>query len=150
MIAIRPVERRDLAGWRPRWDGYNAFYGREGATALPEAVTSATWTRFFDDAEPMHANVAVRDGRLVGLAHFLFHRNMARIAPVCYLNDLFTVPELRGQGIARALIESVYERARAEGSARVYWHTRVDNAAARRLYDTLATHDGFIVYSRDL
>ena len=150
MIAIRGVERGDYPGWRPLWDGYNAFYGREGATAVPEAVTETTWNRFFDAAEPMHAHVAVLDGRLVGLAHFLFHRNMTRVAPVCYLSDLYTAPALRGQGIARALIESVYARARAEGSRRVYWHTRADNATARRLYDTLAAHDGFLVYARDL
>ena len=150
MIEVRPVERADYAAWRPLWDGYNAYYGRSGATALPEEITAATWGRFFDAKEPMYANVAMADGRLAGLVHFLFHRNMTRLAPVCYLSDLFTIPELRGRGVARALIESVYERARTEGCKRVYWHTKADNAAARKMYDTLATHDGFIVYARDL
>ena len=150
MIEVRPLEQADYEGWRPLWDGYNAFYGRSGPTALPEEITAATWQRFFDAAEPMFANVAVENGRLVGLVHSLFHRNMARLAPVCYLSDLFTVPEMRGRGVGRMLIESVYERARAEGCKRVYWHTKTDNAAARKLYDTLATHEGFIVYTRDL
>jgi len=150
MIEVRPLERADYEGWRPLWDGYNAFYGRSGPTALPEEITAATWQRFFNAAEPMFANVAVENGRLVGLVHALFHRNMARLAPVCYLSDLFTVPEMRGRGVGRMLIESVYERARAEGCKRVYWHTKTDNAAARKLYDTLATHEGFIVYTRDL
>ena len=150
MIAVRALEQADYDGWRPLWDGYNAFYGRSGETALPEEITAATWSRFFEANEPMHANVAVEDGRIVGLVHFLFHRNMTRIAPVCYLSDLFTVPAMRGRGVGRMLIESVYERARADGCKRVYWHTKADNAAARKLYDTLATHEGFVVYTRDL
>ena len=98
----------------------------------------------------MDALVAIEAGRIVGLVHFLFHRNMTRIAPVCYLSDLFTVPEMRGHGVGRMLIEATYERAREQGCKRVYWHTKADNAAARKLYDTLATHEGFIVYARDL
>lgn len=150
MISVRPLERADYDGWRPLWDGYNAFYGRSGPTALPEEVTATTWTRFFDPSEPMHANVAVSEDKIVGLVHFLFHRNMSRIGAVCYLNDLFTHPGMRGRGVGRMLIESVYERARTDGCKRVYWHTKADNAAARKLYDTLATHEGFIVYARDL
>jgi len=150
MIEVRPLERADYEGWRPLWDGYNAFYGRSGPTALPEEITEATWNRFLDEAEPMAANVALEGGRIVGLVHFVFHRNMTRLAPVCYLSHLFTVPEIRGRGVGRMLIESVYERARAEGCKRGYWHTKADNAAARKLYDTLATHEGFIVYARDL
>lgn len=150
MIEVRSLARADFDAWRPLWDGYNAFYGRVGPTALPEAITEATWNRFFDPAEAMHANVALDAGRIVGLVHFLYHRNMTRLAPICYLSDLFTLPELRGQGVGRALIESVYEHARAQGCKRVYWHTRADNAAARSLYDTLATHEGFVVYTRDL
>ena len=47
-VIVRPVRREDYAGWRPLWDGYNAFYERAGPTALPEAVTAMTWARFFD------------------------------------------------------------------------------------------------------
>ena len=31
IVCIRPIERRDYAGWRPLWDGYNHYYGRHGA-----------------------------------------------------------------------------------------------------------------------
>ena len=147
---VRPIERGDQAAWRPLWDGYNAFYGRSGATTLPESITAATWERFFDPAEPVHALVAVQGGRIVGLAHYLFHRSTTRLNEVCYLNDLFTVPELRGQGVGRALIEAVYERARALGSPRVYWSTQTTNSAGRALYDRLAQHQGFIIYSHEL
>ncbi len=146
---IRSIARADYSEWRPLWDGYNAFYGRAGETALPEAITAATWERFFDPAEPVFALVAESEGRLVGLVHYLFHRSTTKIEPVCYLQDLFTRPDRRGAGVGRALIEGVYAEARAAGAQRVYWQTQVGNVAGRALYDKVAKHLGFIVYTRD-
>jgi GNAT superfamily N-acetyltransferase len=149
-LHIRDVKPADFESWLPLWRGYNAFYGRSGPTALAEEITRSTWNRFFDAAEPVHALVAERDGALLGLAHYLYHRSTIMIAPICYLQDLYTVEAARGQGVGRALIEAVYERGRAAGSARVYWQTHETNATARALYDKLAQRSGFIVYRHDL
>ena len=149
-LIIRPLDPQDLAGWRPLWDGYNAFYGRSGPTALPESIMQVTWHRFFDPAEPVHALVAESAGRIVGLAHYIFHRSTTRLHDVCYLQDLFTAPDRRGLGVGRQLIEAVYDKARAAGSSRVYWQTHADNAAGRALYDKVARHLGFIVYTHEL
>ena len=149
-IAIRPVTRADFDQWLPLWEGYNAFYKRVGPAAVPMEVTQTTWARFFDGYEPMHALVAESDGRLVGLVHYLFHRNTVMLGPVCYLQDLFTDPALRGKGVGKALIEAVYEKAKATGSPRVYWHTHETNKTAMRLYDHVATHSGFAVYRREI
>jgi len=148
-LTVRPVAPDDFDAWLPLWDGYNAFYGREGETALPLAITQATWQRFFDPDEPVFGLVAVADGRIVGLAHYLYHRSTTRIELTCYMQDLFTEPALRGQGIGRALIEGVYEKAAAAGIKRVYWQTHQTNAAGRLLYDKVARHLGFIVYAHD-
>jgi len=147
---IRDLARSDYERWLPLWEGYNAFYERAGPTALPAQITAATWGRFFDPAEPMHALVAESDGRLIGLVHYLFHRSTTLLAPICYLQDLFTSQESRGRGVGRALIEAVYRRAAGAGSARVYWQTHESNATARRLYDQLAQRSGFIVYRKDV
>ncbi len=149
-VHIRPVQPTDLAAWQPLWDGYNAFYGRAGATALPDHITQATWQRFFDPAEPVFGLVAEVDGQLVGLTHYLMHRSTTRLEMTCYLQDLFTTQSLRGQGVGRALIEGVCDAARAAGIHRVYWQTHQSNAAGRLLYDKVATHAGFIVYQRDV
>jgi GNAT superfamily N-acetyltransferase len=143
---IRSALPADFEQWLPLWEGYNSFYER----TVPADVTRVTWSRFFDAYEPVHAMVAERDGRLLGLVHYLFHRNTAMLAPVCYLQDLFTAAESRGQGVGRALIEAVYERAQAAGSPRVYWMTQESNATARRLYDQVAERSGFIQYRRQL
>jgi GNAT superfamily N-acetyltransferase len=147
---VRPIAEADYEGWRPLWDGYNAFYGRVAETALPERVSASTWRRFFDPCEPVFALVAEVEGEVVGLAHYLFHRSMTRIEDICYLSDLFTLQALRGRGVGRLLIEGVCERARAAGSTRVYWQTHETNAPGRLLYDQVARHLGYIVYSRDL
>ena len=140
----------DHAPWLTLWESYNAFYDRKGVTALAPEITQTTWQRFFDPGEPMFALVAESDGGLVGLVHYLFHRSTSRIAPTCYLQDLFTLPAARGKGVGRALIEAVYSRARDQGLQRVYWQTHESNATGRRLYDRVAENEGFIVYSHTL
>lgn len=145
---IRPIRREDHAAWLPLWQGYNAFYGREGATALDPGVTAVTWQRFFDPLEPVHALVCEQDGALLGMTHFVYHRITTAVAPTCYLHDLFTTPESRGKGVGRALIQAVYARAQSDGAARVYWQTQEGNTAARLLYDQVARHLGFIVYTK--
>ena len=150
LVLVRPIEQDDFEAWQPLWTGYNEFYGREGETSLPVEITRATWQRFFDPDEPVFALVAVSKGKLVGLAHYLFHRNTTRIELTCYLQDLFTQECERGRGIGRLLIEGVYREAKAAGVKRVYWQTHETNAAGRMLYDKVAKHAGFIIYAREV
>jgi len=149
-FTVRPVSRADYDHWRVLWDGYNAFYGRSGPTALPEEITQATWERFFNPSEPVFALVAEEAGLIVGLTHYLFHRSTTRLDEVCYLQDLFTAEHRRGLGIARHLINAVYEAAKLKGSSRVYWQTQTTNTAGRALYDKVAEHNGFIVYAHEV
>ena len=149
-FAIRPVTRADFDAWLPLWDGYNKFYGRHGATALPAEITRTTWARFFDAYEPVHALVAERNGRLLGLVHYIFHRSTNLLGPICYLQDLYTDETARGGGVGQALIEAVYEQARMAGSPRVYWQTHETNFTAMKLYDRVAQRSGFIVYRQQV
>lgn len=147
-LTIRAVTQKDYERWLPLWDGYNAFYGRSGPTALAPEITRMTWQRFFDAYEPVHALVAESEGRLLGLTHYLFHRSTTAIEPSCYLQDLFTLEAARGKGVASALINGVYERATEAGSPRVYWQTHETNVTAQKLYDKVAERSGFIVYRK--
>ena len=143
---IRPVRPEDYDAWKPLWDDYNAFYER----TLPDEVTQTTWRRFFDGNEPVHCIVAERDGQVLGICHFLYHRSTSRLEPVCYLNDLYTAADARGHGIGRALIQAVYEIAHEHGCKRVYWLTHSTNTPGRTLYDKVAKNFGFIQYAKDV
>jgi len=147
---VRSVRRDDFSAWKELWDGYNAFYGRSGETVLPPDITRTTWSRFFDEYEPMHALVAESSGQLLGLTHFLYHRSTIQVSPTCYLQDLFTTQAARGRGVGRALIEAVYQRAQAAGAGRVYWQTHESNTVAMQLYDKVAQKSGFLVYRHNV
>jgi GNAT superfamily N-acetyltransferase len=149
-VHVRFVTADDYAEWLPLWEGYNRFYGRFGATALPDSVTQVTWARFFDAYEPMFAMVADDGTRLVGLVHYLWHRSTISIEPTCYLQDLFTAEAARSRGVGRALIEAVYEQAWLAGVVNIYWRTHATNATARRLYDQVAEESGSLVYKKRL
>jgi GNAT superfamily N-acetyltransferase len=145
-VVVRRIVRHDWDQWLALWEGYNSFYER----SIPEAVTNATWDQFFHEFEPVHALVADQDGRLVGLAHYIFHRSTAIIGPICYLQDLFASPEVRGRGVGRSLIEAVYKGAKQAASPRVYWLTHETNKQAMALYDKVAERSGFVQYRKDI
>jgi len=147
-LTVRSIVPKDYDQWLPLWEGYNAFYGRSGPTALAPEITRMTWSRFFDAYEPMHALVAESGGQILGLTHYIFHRSTISIAPVCYLQDLFTIESARGKGVGRALIHGVYEQAKLAGSGRVYWLTHETNHTAMQLYDKVAERSGFVVYRK--
>jgi GNAT superfamily N-acetyltransferase len=149
-MIIRAPRPEDFPKWRPLYDGYNAFYGRDGGRAPSESHVRAVWNRFFDPAEPIDALVAEQDGQLLGMAHLLMHRNVRHLEDSCYLQDLFTAPQARGKGVARALIEQIYALAANAGCSHVYWTTHYTNTPARALYDRVAENRGFIVYTHDL
>ena len=143
---IRLLEPDDFAIWLPLWKGYQTFYEAD----IPARTTEVTWARLLDEAEPVHGALAFHDGKAVGLVHYLTHRSTWSEGDVCYLNDLFTTPEVRGKGFGRALIEHVYDAARQRGCAEVYWLTHETNLTAQKLYGQVATRSGFIHYSKAL
>lgn len=145
MTLIRPIQETDRDEWERLWSDYLDFY----ETAVEPEVYDTAFARLLGN-EPgdFHGLVAEVDGRNVGLVHYLFHRHMWKTENVCYLQDLYVDPEMRGSGIARRLIEAVYDAADRAGAPDVYWLTQDDNQTARRLYDRIGTLTPFIKYNR--
>lgn len=144
-LIIRPVRASDKADWARLWHAYLAFY----ETTRPAEVYDVYFERLLgSDAQDYSGLIAEFEGQPVGLAHYLFHRHGWSVEDVCYLQDLYADPEVRGQGIGRALIEAVYKAADDAGMAQVYWLTQDFNTTARQLYDRIGVKTPFIKYNR--
>jgi GNAT superfamily N-acetyltransferase len=143
-IEIAPLAAADRAEWEALARGYKAFYGTE----LADADYERTWLALLA-GERVHGLGARLDGRLAGIAHYLFHAQ-SWSPDCCYLQDLFTAEEARGKGVATALIEAVAEEARECGAVKYYWLTKEGNRQARALYDRIAAWKGFLRYDYPL
>ena len=144
---VRPLTESDRDQWAALWTAYLEFY----ESTVSEDVYASTFARLLgDDPNEFNAFVAEVDGTLVGLTHYLFHAHAWKVERVCYLQDLYADPSVRGSGVGRALIEAVYAAADAEGAPSVYWLTQDFNHTARQLYDRIGTKTPFIRYNRVL
>ena len=144
-ITIRALTPNDRPGWAALWRAYLEFY----ETSVGEEVYDTTFVRLCD---PQHADqnalLALAGQRPVGLVHYIYHPHNWRVEKVCYLQDLYADPSVRGTGVGRKLIEAVYAAADADGCPSVYWLTQDFNTTARRLYDRIGQLTTFIKYAR--
>lgn len=144
-LRIAKIRAEDEPAWRSLWTDYLAFY----ETTVSEQVMATSFERLLsDDPHFFHGLLARQGDEILGLTHFMFHPHMQKPEDVCYLQDLFTIPSARGKGVARALIEAVYDAADTHGSPTVYWLTQDFNTTARKLYDKVADVTPFIKYQR--
>lgn len=144
-VLIRPLLPSDRPEWGALWRAYLAFY----ETELPVEIYDSSFARMLAGLDnEFQGRIALWNDRPVGLVHYLFHRHGWKTENVCYLQDLFVAPDMRGKGIARRLINAVYAEADAAGAPAVYWMTQEFNTQARNLYDKIATLTPFVKYAR--
>jgi GNAT superfamily N-acetyltransferase len=87
-------------------------------------------------------------GQALGFATLYFPLSSVSAGAYCLMNDLFTVPEARGQGVGRALILHCLEYAKQKGFRQISWQTAEDNHRAQRLYNSLpTTHRAWLRYT---
>lgn len=144
-VEIRSVNKTDEIAWRSLWCDYLDYY----ESTVSEEVYQKTFSRLIDpNHKTQQGLLALNDGKAIGLVHYIYHAHNWRLDDVCYLQDLYVDPTVRGTGAGRALIEAVYRAADDNGTPSVYWLTQDFNQTARHLYDRVATLTPFIKYSR--
>lgn len=143
---VRRLDPADRPQWGPLWQGYLEFYEYE----LDEATTDATWARLTGDDTSVVGLGGFEGSELVGICHLVFHPSTWSTSSYCYLEDLFVRPDRRGGGVGRSLIAAAVDEAERVGASKLHWQTHATNDTARRLYDRVAEHGGFIVYEVDL
>jgi GNAT superfamily N-acetyltransferase len=142
-LTIRAAWPDDEAEWRELFRAYGVFY----ETEFTDNVLEAVWWQLLEDGSGIDALVAELDGAVVGFAHFRSHPDTFTGGRDWFLDDLFVDPEVRGAGVATALIEHLIGLARAsEPAGTLRWITAADNARAQRVYDRIATKTSWVTY----
>ena len=143
---IRPIQSADEPRWRDLFRGYREFYGLPSS----DGAVNRVWTWLNDPDHETHGLVAVLDAKVHGIAHYRKFARPSTGTTGLWLDDLFTDPGARGQGLGRALIDRLTEHARENDLSVVRWITADDNSRARALYDNLARRTNWITYDATL
>lgn len=101
----------------------------------PEVETLVGYVRRLLDESEM-AVLLAGDGP-DGLSLVRFRPSLWTEGSEAYLQELYVVPELRGQGIGRRLLEETLELARASGASGIDLNTGETDTAARGLYESM-------------
>jgi ribosomal protein S18 acetylase RimI-like enzyme len=139
---VRAVSADDRDAWQKLFQAYGVFY----RTAFDDDICEGVWKWLMEDNHPVRGFVAETAGTVVGFTHVRAQHNTFTAGPSWFLDDLFTAPEARGNGVATALIEHVKHYAGTRGGGTLRWITAADNQGAQRLYDTLAQRTSWVVY----
>lgn len=116
---------------------YQAFYQ---IPDIDDARNRTFFSRFSESGNEgclfLYRNDA---GLAVAFATVYFSYVSSITARVGVMNDLYTLPDHRGTGIGRQLIDHCLQFALSKGAARLQWLTAEDNQQAQQLYDSLKT-----------
>ncbi|HSK49473.1 MAG TPA: GNAT family N-acetyltransferase [Solirubrobacterales bacterium] len=130
---IAPIDESEFEALLPLIAAYQEFYEAEDVST---ERNRAFFRRFLAPSRVGMLIGAWRGEELRGYACLYWHFSSTKAVEMVLMNDLFVVPEARGEGVGRALIEASAEIARKRGAGGVEWSTAPDNVRAQALYDT--------------
>ncbi len=133
-LAIRAARPGDEAEILRMVRALAEFEREPDAVVATEAMLAEN---LFGEGGHVHAQIAERDGRAVGLALWFLNYSTWTGRPGLYLEDLFVDPGERRSGVARALMVALAEEAFARGCARIDWAVLDWNREAMRFYEKI-------------
>lgn len=150
MLTIRRAARKDLDLLLPLMRAYCDFYQVSPSDTDLTGMSRALMDRPAEGEQLIAFGSEDESGGPLAFATIFWTWQTLYAARVGVLNDLFTVPESRGTGVGRALIERCRERCSEHGAAKLVWETAPDNHAAQRLYDGIgAEQSTWLTYEMD-
>jgi GNAT superfamily N-acetyltransferase len=143
---ICPAQATDAQAWLDLWRAYC----RELHGEVSDEITEGIWQRIIAPEQTTWCLLPYRNGEAVGFANYILHPHTWSLQSVCYLEDFFVMPEVRGDGAGRLLMETLVVLGKERGWRRIYWHTHENNDRARALYDRLTPRTDYVRYDIEL
>lgn len=149
-IEIKRIEQNEADLVVGLFNQYRIFYGKLSDLGMAKAFIDA---RLENNESVIF--VALDENKTVGFTQLYPKYSSVRLVKNWILNDLFVDPEYRKKGIGEALIKTVMDFARAQGSTFVQLETAVDNFTAQSLYEQIGfvkqgPDEGFLLYKIEI
>lgn len=144
---LTTVEYKNIpfSAWCAMWFDYLG----NSRSELSPAVHQYTYDRIRNSSTSLRGFVVAANVPL-GFVHYYFHPSSYNQTEACTIEDLYVVPESRGLGVGRWLIERVAQIATAQAAPAIHWKTGQSNAAAIALYRKLATQTEVLSFRKPL
>ena len=139
---MRGIQLSDKPAWQELFFNYLNFY----ETSPSDVNTELAWQRLTSPEPEIQGLVAESNGVVVGIVHFHYQLSTWTDTFDCYLEDLYVAEEVRGNGVARVLIQAVKEFSTEQKCSKLFWITKESNTTARMLYDKVASLSDFVRY----
>lgn len=131
---IEAISEHNIDEVLPLFSQYQAFY----RVSNSDNQTNHKFLSQFGENQPSGCLFGYRlEGKLVAFATVYFTFASTLTSKVAVMNDLYTAPEARGQGLAKQLIQHCRDYALSQGAARLQWVTAPDNSTAQAVYESL-------------
>jgi len=133
-LSIRPGELADVPLIAQLIRGLARYEKLEHEVVMTEEKLTDS---LFGERRYAETIIAEENGEPVGFALFFHNYSTFLAQPGLYLEDLFVLPEKRGGGVGRQLLERLAQIAVERGCGRLEWAVLDWNVDAIRFYERL-------------
>lgn len=143
MVDIIRAHLHDVDRATPLFDAYRQFYKQSTDLRAARAFLAERLTN-----EQSAIYLAVKDSVSIGFVQLYLSFSSVSLKKLWILNDLYVMPQSRGQGVGTALLERARQHAEETQSRGLMLQTAVDNTTAQRVYERLGwkRDEDFYVY----
>ena len=141
-VKIRDIKIEDKADWLTLFQGYADFY----KVKINENTVTIVWQWLHTSEHELQGLVGEINSKVIAFAHFRRMPSPLRGKDIGFLDDLYVLPECRGQQIGEQLIIRLKQISIEKKWNLVRWITRDNNLRAKRVYDKISNLTNWDVY----
>ena len=141
-LKIRDIKKDDKNNWSILFQGYANFYQVE----INDNIINIVWKWLHAPEHELQGLVGEINNKVIAFAHYRRMPSPLRGKYIGFLDDLYVLPEYRGQQIGEKLIKKLKKISIEKKWNLVRWITRDNNVRAKKVYDKISNQTNWDVY----
>ena len=142
ILKIRDVKIEDKNDWTVLFQEYAIFY----QVKIDDSIINTVWEWLNVPGHELQGLVGEINNKVIAFAHYRRMPSSLRGKDIGFLDDLYVLPECRGQQIGEKLIEQLKKISIDKKWNLVRWITRDNNIRAKKVYDKVSNLTNWNMY----